>query len=67
MPRPAPLFADEKTAADLFCMKRAEFRHLVASGHLPGPRDLGGIERWDVEQLTKIARGEAMDGGGMEW
>lgn len=65
--RPAPIFADDKTAADLFCMKQAEFRRLVEEGHLPGPRDLGGFERWDVAELWKIARGEAMDGGGMDW
>ncbi|MCB1381314.1 MAG: hypothetical protein KDK89_23525 [Alphaproteobacteria bacterium] len=68
MSRPAaPLFADEKTAADLFCMNRSEFRQLVDAGHLPGPRDLGGLERWDVEQLQKIARGDAMEDGGMRW
>ncbi|MGC9370299.1 MAG: hypothetical protein ACP5DX_12230 [Paracoccaceae bacterium] len=65
--RPAPLFADDKTAADLFCMKRAEFRRLVEAGHLPGPRNLGGLERWDVEELRRIACGEAMETGGMEW
>lgn len=67
MPRPAPLFADEKTAADLFCMKRGEFRQLVEAGLLPAPRDLGGFERWDVEQLKGIARGDGMDGGGMQF
>ncbi|MDF0599908.1 hypothetical protein P1J78_04105 [Psychromarinibacter sp. C21-152] len=65
--RPAPLFADDKTAAELFCMKRDEFRRLVDAGHLPGPRDLGGLERWDVEELQRIARGDAMEGGGMTW
>lgn len=63
----APLFADERSAADLFCMKPKEFRRLVNDGHLPPPRDLGGLERWDVEELRKIARGERMDGGGMSW
>jgi predicted DNA-binding transcriptional regulator AlpA len=67
MNRPAPLFADERSAADLFCMKPKEFRRLVEDGHLPPPRDLGGLERWDVEELRMIARGEAMDGGGLTW
>lgn len=63
----APLFADERSAAALFCMKPKEFRRLVEDGHLPQPRDLGGLERWDVEELRMIARGEAMDGGGLTW
>lgn len=68
MSRPAPLFADDKTAAELFCMKRAEFRRLVADGHLPGPCDLGGLERWDVEQLRRIARGASVEGmGDVQW
>lgn len=67
MNRPAPLFADERRAADLFCMKPKEFRRLVNDGHLPPPRDLGGLERWDVEELRQIARGEAMEGGGLTW
>ncbi|ROT99080.1 hypothetical protein [Histidinibacterium lentulum] len=67
MPSPAPLFADDKTAAQLFCMKPKDFRRLVEEGHLPGPRDLGGLERWDVEELRRIASGEAMDNRGMDW
>lgn len=68
MPRPAtPLFADEKTAADLFCMKRDDFRQLVEAGHLPGPRERGGFPRWDVEELRRIWRGDAMEGGGFDW
>ncbi|MAC79283.1 MAG: hypothetical protein CML66_14620 [Rhodobacteraceae bacterium] len=64
---PVPLFADDRTAAKLFCLKPSEFRQLVEAGHLPGPRDLGGFERWDVEDLRRIARGDAMVGGGMDW
>lgn len=67
MRRSPPLFADAKTAAALFCMKRDQFQRLVEQGHLPGPRNLGGLERWDVEELRKIARGDALDGGGMTW
>lgn len=67
MTKVAPMFADDRTAAALFCMKPREFRKLVDDGHLPPPRALGGIERWDVEELRQIARGEALDGGGMTW
>tara|TARA_R110002124_G_scaffold143809_3_gene308628 strand:- start:1117 stop:1320 length:204 start_codon:yes stop_codon:yes gene_type:complete len=67
MSRAFPLFADEKTAADLFCMKRDEFRQLVDRGHLPRPRDMGGFERWDVEELRRIGRGDAMSGGECDW
>ncbi|MHA6343961.1 hypothetical protein [Roseivivax sp. CAU 1761] len=48
-------------------MKRPEFMGLVDGGFLPPPRNLGGIQRWDVEELQRIARGEAMEDGGMEW
>lgn len=62
-----PIFADEKHAADLFCMKPSEFRELVERGHLPPARDIGGFSRWDVEELQRIARGENLGGGGCEW
>jgi hypothetical protein len=62
-----PLFAGAEKSASLFDMKKTDFLELVASGHLPGPLDLGGHRRWDVEELSKIARGEALEGGGLEW
>lgn len=65
MTRPAPLFADAKTAAALFCMKPSEFTALVEAGHLPAPRDIGGLKRWDVEECRRIASGEAAEAGGM--
>jgi hypothetical protein len=65
--RPAPLFADDSTAAALFCMKPAEFRRLVNFGYLPRPCNLGGHERWDVEELARIARGDkSRPDGGLE-
>lgn len=67
MAKRKPLFADEKTAADLFCMKPAEFRGLVERGHLPPAQDLGGFPRWHVETLERIATGEAIDGGEYQW
>lgn len=56
------LFATDRKAAELFDMKTAEFRDLVNDGVLPKPTNIGGFERWDVEQLQAIARGEAADG-----
>ncbi|WP_421906771.1 hypothetical protein [Mameliella sp.] len=49
-------------------MKPAEFRGLVDDGVLPKPINIGGFDRWDVEQLQTIARGDAADGmGHIEW
>ena len=48
-------------------MKAADFQALVDGGHLPPPRDIGGFERWDVEEMRRIGRGDAMEGGGCEW
>lgn len=63
MPRTnAILFAKDRNAAALLDMKTAEFRDLVNDGVLPKPTNIGGFERWDVEQLQAIARGEAADG-----
>lgn len=56
MGKHTPLFASEATAAALLDMKPAEFRDLVARGALPGPNKL---DRWDVEELRAIMRGEA--------
>ena len=61
--RPAPILASERTAAQLLDMKPAEFLALVEAGHLP---KAGRFDRWDVEELRRIARGDAVDGG-MEW
>jgi hypothetical protein len=58
------LFATDCSAAALLDMKPAEFRGLVDDGVLPKPTIIGRFERWDVEQLQRIARGEAVDGIG---
>jgi hypothetical protein len=63
-----PLFASERSAARLLDMKPAEFARLVESGLLPKPRDIGGLRRWDVRELTLIASGEAVEGmGDVQW
>ena len=57
--RPQPLFAREGRAAAALDMTCAEFRRLVEAGALPGPCRL---DRWDMEQLAAIMRGNAMPG-----
>lgn len=64
----APLFASEANAARLLDMRPAEFRTLVEAGHLPPPRDIGGLKRWDVQDLRRIITGEAAEGlGDVKW
>lgn len=67
MLKPHMLFAGDKKAAALLDMKPAEFRGLVEDGVLPKPVNIGGFERWDVEQLQSIARGDAVEGGPIQW
>jgi len=66
--RPHLLFANDRNAAALLDMNPAEFRGLVNDGVLPKPLNTGGLERWDVEQLQAIMRGDAADGmGEVNW
>jgi predicted DNA-binding transcriptional regulator AlpA len=52
----------------MLSMKPAEFRALVEEGALPRPRDIGGLKRWDVEELSRVIRGEAAEGmGDVSW
>jgi hypothetical protein len=62
------IFATDRSAAALLDMKPSEFRGLVDDGVLPKPTKIGCYERWDVEKLQTIARGEAADGiGEVNW
>lgn len=54
-----PLFADDRRAAGLLCLPVREFRRLVQEGALPRPVRIAEYERWDVEQLRAVARGQA--------
>lgn len=67
MTAPKILFACGRKAAALFDMKPAEFLALVDNGVLPKPTKIGDFERWDVEQLQSIARGDTAEGGPIEW
>jgi hypothetical protein len=51
-----PIFASERTAARLLDMSVAEFQRLVKEGSLPPATRL---DRWDVEELRRIMRGDA--------
>lgn len=67
--RPTPIFASDKTAAELLDMKPAEFLRLVEGGHLPKGREIApGVLRWTTDDLRRIARGDASEGmGDVQW
>lgn len=60
MGKPDPIALRERTAAAMMDMEPREFRRLVDGGHLPRPKSIGGIERWDAAQLRLIMSGEAI-------
>ncbi|MGR3746864.1 hypothetical protein [Paracoccus sp. (in: a-proteobacteria)] len=47
-------------------MTPAEFRRLVDGGHLPPPKSIGGLPRWETSTLRRIISGEAADDGDFE-
>jgi predicted HTH domain antitoxin len=51
-----PIFASERTAARLLDMSVAAFKRLVKEGSLPPATR---FDRWDVEELRQIMRGDA--------
>lgn len=69
MTKPVPIYASERTVAELLDMKPADLRALVAAGHLPGPRQIGELWRYDVGELSAVLRGDKIGtgGGAMEW
>ena len=69
MARESIILASETSAARLLDMKVAEFRSLVDAGHLPPGREIApGLVRWPVDNLRRIASGEASDGmGDVQW
>lgn len=54
-----PLAVRAQTAAAMLDMPPAEFMRLVERGALPPPVRIGRHERWRVEQLNAIIRGDA--------
>ena len=68
MSKHTPLFASSRTAAQLLDMREEEFMQLVDNGHLPAATDIGGgIKRWEVDLLRRIASGAAAYEGSFEW
>lgn len=66
--RTAPIFANERTAAQLLDMRPSEFLALVERGHLPPAKDIAGFKRWDVQELRRIISGDGIDGmGSVDW
>lgn len=65
----APILASEPTAAKLLDMKLSEFHDLVERGLLPRGREIApGFRRWAVDELIRIAKGDATDGmGDVQW
>lgn len=65
----APILASEPTAAKLLDMKLSEFHDLVERGQLPRGREIApGFVRWGVDDLLRIAKGDAADGmGDVQW
>lgn len=61
--RHEPIFASEATAARMLDMKPGQLRELVEAGHLPRPRRIGGIERFDMAELSAILRGDQIGMG----
>jgi predicted DNA-binding transcriptional regulator AlpA len=59
MTRHEPLAVRAQTAAAMLDMPPAEFMRLVGAGALPPPVKIGQHERWRVEQLNAIIRGDA--------
>lgn len=58
-----PVLASETTAARLMDMTLDEFRALVKAGHLPRGREIAqGMVRWNVDDLRRIATGDAIEG-----
>lgn len=56
----APIAVREKTAAAMLDMTASEFRRLVEGGHLPPPKSIGGMPRWETSALHRIISGEAI-------
>lgn len=65
----APLFVSETSAARLLDLKTGQFRELVKAGHLPRGREIApGLVRWPVDDLSRIATGDAAEGmGDVQW
>lgn len=69
MGRDTPILASEERAARLLDLSPKQFRSMVDGGHLPKGREIApGLVRWVVDDLRRIATGNAVDGmGDIRW
>jgi len=57
---PARLIAvKDTTAASMLDLPASEFRRLVDAGALPQPCRIGGHERWRVDMIEAVVKGDA--------
>lgn len=57
-----PLFATDKTAAQLLELTTSEFLALVEAGALPGPILIGPkVQRWAIKDLEAVGSGAAFE------
>jgi hypothetical protein len=61
--------ASNRKAASLMDLSLSDFLRAVEAGHLPRGRETApGLVRWSVDDLTRIANGDAFDGlGDVRW
>ena len=52
-------YASAAITGRMLALSAAEFRKLVSAGALPPPARIGTHERWNVDQLRAILRGDA--------
>lgn len=69
MGRDIPILASEERAAKLLDLNLKQFRAMVQGGHLPRGKEIApGFVRWPVDDLRRIASGDAVDGmGDVNW
>lgn len=59
MPAVRPIAVSERSAAAMLDMKPRDFRRMVDHGALPPPVRIGTLERWPVDQIEAILKGDA--------
>lgn len=59
-------FATPERAAKLLDMKPCDLAAQVEAGNLPAPKRIGGMIRYDVDELRRVIRGDTV-GGVYRW
>ncbi len=66
--KPEVLFGKARTVAAALEMSERQFLDLVEAGIFPAPLKIGDLDRWDMEEICRIIRGEPDDGlNGIVW